>query len=52
MFNKQKQFHHDSLFMSDIYIVVINAYDVNNSHSCLLEILPILNKVDAVSRDL
>jgi hypothetical protein len=33
MFNKQKQFYHDSLIMSDTYIVVIYAYDVNNSHS-------------------
>jgi hypothetical protein len=33
MFNKQKQFHHDSLFMRDIYIIMIYAYDVNNSHS-------------------
>jgi hypothetical protein len=32
-FNKQKQFHHDSLIMRDIYIVMIYAYDVNNIHS-------------------
>jgi hypothetical protein len=33
MFNKQKQFYYDNLFMRDIYIVMINAYDVNNSHN-------------------
>jgi hypothetical protein len=56
MFNKKKQFHHDSLFMHDIYIVMINAYDVNNSHSFqqygLPEILPLLSRIDAVPRDL
>jgi hypothetical protein len=33
MLNKQKQFHHDSLIMRDICIVMINAYGVNNNHS-------------------
>jgi hypothetical protein len=36
MFNKQKQFHHDNLFMRDIYIVMIDAYNVNNSHSSIV----------------
>jgi hypothetical protein len=33
VFNKQKQFRHDSLFMRDIYIVMVYAYGVNSSHS-------------------
>jgi hypothetical protein len=36
MFNRQKQFHYDILIMHDTYIVMIYAYDVNNSHSLVV----------------
>jgi hypothetical protein len=52
MFNKQKQFDHDILIMRDIYIIMIYAYDVIVQKYGLLEILPLLSRVDAVSRDL
>jgi hypothetical protein len=50
---KQKQFHHKSLIMCDICIVMIYAYDVIIvivQQYGLLEILLILSKVDAVPR--
>jgi hypothetical protein len=55
MFNKQKQVHNDILITNDTYIVVIYAYDVNNSYSSIVwstDIISLLSRVDAVPRDL